>query len=109
MSKRHRQRGAVRLVCLLARLGWQHDPASWTIRCRDRSGHRTRLRVGLDGRGVVVDRWVLTPLQVGRLRAALANATITYALLSTGTPQPRIHAGVPRADQQRRDRTGLAA
>lgn len=113
MSRRHRRRGAVPLVSLLARLGWQRDPVGWTISCRDRNGRRARLCVRLDGRGVTVGGWALTPLQVGRLRAALSDATTTYALLNTGKPQPRSCAGAAghatRAGRQRRDGTGLAA
>lgn len=46
MSRHRRQ---VRLVALLARLGWQRDPDLWTISCRDGHGRRSRLsvRVGL--------------------------------------------------------------
>jgi hypothetical protein len=69
------------VLALLDRLGWQRDAARWTIPCRDREGGRARLRVGLAAEGVRIGSLTLTPLQVGRLRGALADAVTTYARL----------------------------
>ena len=44
-----RHRRPVRLLAILARLGWQRDPDLWTIPCLDGHGRRAHLavRVGL--------------------------------------------------------------
>jgi len=44
-----RHRREVRLLAILARLGWQRDPDLWTIPCLDGHGRRAHLsvRVGL--------------------------------------------------------------
>lgn len=81
---RHR-RQATPVVALLARLGWQRDAVRWTIPCRDDRGRGGRVRVGLAPDGVRLTSAAgscdLTPLQVGRLRGALADAVIAFACL----------------------------
>lgn len=84
MEKRHR---TCPLLRLLARIGWQRDPDTWTVPCRDGRGHRARLHVRLTDAGVVVapstaGPWALTPLQVGRLRGALRDAVLTFDRLA---------------------------
>lgn len=73
---------------LLARLNWQRDPDSWTVNCHDRNGRRARLRVQLAADGISLvsssdGPWVLTPLEVGRLRAAARDAVLSLDRLST--------------------------
>lgn len=76
---RHRS-NTTPVLALLARLGWQRDE-HWTVPCRDDGGRRCRLRVGVATDGVRVGSRTLTPLQVGRLRGALADALLTYTRL----------------------------
>jgi hypothetical protein len=73
---------------LLARFNWQRDPDSWTVSCHDRNGRRARLRVQLAADGITLvsssdGPWVLTPLEVGRLRAAARDAVLSLDRLST--------------------------
>jgi hypothetical protein len=76
MSRHRRQ---IRLLAILARVGWQRDPDLWTILCLDGHGRRAHLsvRVGLG--------WVrldcpapgplyLNPFHALRLRVAVGEA-----------------------------------
>ncbi|MCC8245050.1 hypothetical protein [Saccharothrix luteola] len=95
---RHRQGRAV--LSLLIRMGWQHDPASWTVRCKDRNGRRARLAIhvattGISIDGIHTDQLVLTPLQVGRLRAALRQALLAYDRLAGSDTQPERTVAAP--------------
>ncbi|XVS62091.1 hypothetical protein ACQPYE_27990 [Actinosynnema sp. CA-299493] len=81
------------MLRLLIRLGWQHDPATWTVRCRNRSGRRARLEIhvaatGISIDGIHADQLVLTPLEVGRLRAALRQALLAFDRLAGHDTQP---------------------
>jgi hypothetical protein len=72
---------------LLALAGWQRDQEQWTVRCHTADGRRARLVATLDAGGVRITAstpgpWTLTPLELGRLRGALAEAVITYAQLA---------------------------
>lgn len=78
------------LICLLARVGWQRDPSVWTVRCRDDSGTRSRLRVQLTSVGIAVvpaspGPWILTPLQSGRLRGAMLDALLSFDQLGSAS------------------------
>ncbi|GAA3014582.1 hypothetical protein [Actinokineospora diospyrosa] len=69
----------------LAKWGWQQE-GTWSIPCRDRAGHRASIQVAIAPAGVVVTSsapgpWVIDPLRVGRLRAALRDAALTFAAL----------------------------
>jgi hypothetical protein len=82
---KHRRRFA--LIRLLARLGWQRDPALWTIRCQDRSGRRAALRIHLTTAGIdllpsVPGPLALSPLQAGHLRAAVRDALLSFDRLA---------------------------
>lgn len=86
-------RRSTRVLDLLARLRWQRDGTRWTIPCRNRDGRRTRLHVGLAANGVRIGSMTLSPLQVGRLRGALADAVTMYARLRPDDQQsPRAGA-----------------
>lgn len=112
MTAKH-QRGSS-VLRLLARLNWQRDPDSWTVRCHDGRGRRARLRVGLAPTGVMLSpsragSWVLTPLQVGRLRAAVRDAVLAFDQLARveqdghDTPDashPRIEPPPAAADRE---------
>ncbi|MBM7773675.1 hypothetical protein JOD54_003879 [Actinokineospora baliensis] len=70
----------------LAKWGWHRRPGTWSIPCRDRSGHRASITVEIAPAGVVVTSsapgpWLLDPLRVGRLRAALRDAALTFSAL----------------------------
>jgi hypothetical protein len=102
MTKHHRR---TPLVCLLARLGWQRDPDLWTVRCRDEYGRRTCVLVQLTTAGVSIttptdEALQLTPLQIGRLRAALRDAALSFDRLS-GTEHPSTPAPSSRAQTTR--------
>lgn len=102
MSGHRRQ---VRLLAILARLGWQRDPDLWTIPCLDGHGRRAHLpvRVGLG--------WVrldcpapgplyLNPFHALRLRVVVREVADNLALLggaeSPERPEPTPHdPGVP--------------
>jgi hypothetical protein len=75
------------LIQLLMRLGWQRDPDSWTVPCRDVDGRRARLLIRLAPAGITITPTApgplrLTPLQVGRLRGAARDAIQTGSLLT---------------------------
>jgi hypothetical protein len=98
MTRHHRR---MPLVSLLARLGWQRDPDLWTIPCRDEHGRRTRVLVHLTAAGVSITTPAagalqLTPLQLGRLRAALRDAALSFDRLS-GAERPSTPAASSRA------------
>jgi hypothetical protein len=85
------------VLALLARLGWQRNE-SWNVPCRDAQGRRSSVRIAVAIEGVRVDSLTLTPLQVGRLRGALADAVVTYAQLRPGgQPAPRDQHGLHAA------------
>ncbi len=72
---------------LLARMNWQRDPDSWTVRCRDARGRRARLRVRLASTGISLalpstGPWVLSPLEAGRLRGAVRDALLAFDRLA---------------------------
>lgn len=76
------------LIAILDRLRWQRDPYLWTIPCRDADGRRAVLRVQVRASGVAVSAscpgdLTFAPLTVGRLRAALRDAVVAHAVLST--------------------------
>ncbi len=104
---RHHRRTA--LICLLVRLGRQRDSDLWTIRCRDEHGRRTCMLVHLTAVGVSITTPAggalqLTPLQIGRLRAALRDAALTFEQLSgTGVfsaPVPSPRAEITQSPQR---------
>jgi hypothetical protein len=75
------------LIRLLVRLGWQRDPANWTVPCRDLDGRRARLLIRLAPTGITITPTVpgplrLTGLQVGQLRHATRDAVFTGGLLA---------------------------
>lgn len=72
---------------LLARMNWQRDPDSWTVRCHDGRGRRARLRVLLSPTGISLalpstGPWVLSPLEAGRLRGAVRDALLAFDRLA---------------------------
>ncbi|RLK54348.1 hypothetical protein [Actinokineospora cianjurensis] len=75
------------LVCgLFARWGWRPGPDAWSIPCLDQAGHRASITVAIARGGVVVTSsapgpWLIHPLRVGRLRAALRDAALTVAAM----------------------------
>jgi hypothetical protein len=74
------------LIRLLARLGWQRDPDSWTVPCRDVDGRRARLLIRLSPSGITITPTApgplcFTALHVGRLRGAARDAIHTCGLL----------------------------
>jgi len=76
------------LIAILDRLRWQRDPHLWTIPCRDADGRCAVLRVQVRVSGVAVSAscpgdLTFAPLAVGRLRAALRDAVVAHAVLST--------------------------
>lgn len=82
---------ALPVLALLRRLGWQRDPDSWTVRCREDGSRRAVLRVGVSQAGVTIagrasGTWDLDPLEAGRLRAALRDALLTYDRIAAGEP-----------------------
>jgi len=82
---RHQRRTP--LLQLLIRLGWQRDPALWTVRCRDRYGRRAQLQVHLTEIGVGItssspEPLELTPTEAGRLRVALRDGTLSCGELA---------------------------
>ena len=84
MAKRHR---TTPLLRLLSRLGWQRDPALWTVHCRDGYGRRARILVHLSAAGVCLTVPEHGPLQLsawqaGQLRAALRDALLSFARLA---------------------------
>lgn len=87
------------LIRLLARLGWQRDPDLWSVPCRDIAQRRSRIAVRLSSSGIAVtappDGAVLNVLEVGRLRAALADATRTLGHLSSGPDHHRPQSARP--------------
>jgi hypothetical protein len=90
------------LIRLLARLGWQRDPGLWAVRCRDQQGRRARLLLTVTSAGVAIvssspELVELTPLEVGRLRAALRDALLSFARLS-GPETVRVSAGTRRSE-----------
>ncbi|WP_285606549.1 hypothetical protein [Actinokineospora globicatena] len=69
---------------LLSRWGGSPGPDAWSIPCVDRSGGRASITVTIAPDGVVVTSstpgpWLIHPLRVGRLRAALRDAALTFA------------------------------
>src|ERR1041384_7063385 len=88
MSRHHR---SVPLLSILVRLGWRRDSNNSTTRCLDGRGRSSTLEVGL-GHGYVTleasseGRLYLSPLQVGRLRAALKDVLLDLDLLAGDQP-----------------------
>lgn len=95
-----RSRG-LSVLAVLFRLGRPHDRYTWTISCHDVRERRARLYVGLAPTGVTLTASrpgpiTLTPMEAGRLRAAVREAISTHAPLAapgarsrhrrTGTP-----------------------
>ncbi|WP_245614085.1 hypothetical protein [Actinokineospora inagensis] len=71
---------------LLSRWGWRQHPDAWSIPCRDGSGNRASITVEIAKDGVVVTSstpgpWLIHPLRVGRLRAALRDAALSCTAL----------------------------
>lgn len=102
MTSHHRR---TPLVWLLARLRWQRDPDLWTVRCRDEHGRRTCVLVHLTAVGVSITTpsagaLQLTLLQLGRLRAALRDAAMSFDRLS-GTGHSSTLAASSRAQTTR--------
>lgn len=94
---------------LLIRMGWQQDPALWTVRCRDRDGRRARLAIRLAATGISIDgthadQLVLTPLEVGRLRAALRQALLAFDRLAGCDTQPEHTVTAPPKSPKPLDR-----
>lgn len=111
---RHRKGHVV--LRLLIRMGWQHDPASWTVRCRDRDGRRARLAIhvaatGISIDGIHTDHLVLTPLEVGKLRAALRQALLAFDRLAgcDAEPDRTVTASPTPATSPDRVRVSLSA
>ncbi|MGH3813388.1 MAG: hypothetical protein ACRDUV_13200 [Pseudonocardiaceae bacterium] len=116
MSRHQRQLG---LLAIFARLGWQRDPALWSIPCRDGHGRPAELSVRLGAGWVTLDcpapgPLYLRPRQAGQARAALREAVLDLELfggadlsdraaLSDGAarPQPAPLAGAVVAVGQR--------
>lgn len=78
----------ISLISLLSRLGWQKDPALWTVPCRDQRGKKALLWLEIRPSGVAIrastsEPVVLPPLMVGRLRAALRDAAVAQIVLSS--------------------------
>lgn len=93
MWRRNRRRS---VLAVLARISLRHDHYTWTIPCRDAWGKRAQLNVGLapDGMTLAITRQgpiTLTPLQAGRLRAAVREAIHAHAPLATPGPRTRHH------------------
>ncbi|MBB5155938.1 hypothetical protein [Saccharopolyspora phatthalungensis] len=77
------------LLRLMARLKWQREPNLWTVRCRDSRGRRARLHLHLTTAGLTITPsapgpWTLTPLDAGRLRAAVRDVLLSLDRLSGG-------------------------
>jgi hypothetical protein len=91
------------LIRLLSRLGWQRDPDLWTIPCRDEGGRRAAVLIRLTGSGVSITTPTsgplrMTPMQIGRLRAALRDAALSFDRLSgTGHRSPATSSSRPDA------------
>ncbi|KAA5825458.1 hypothetical protein F1721_33015 [Saccharopolyspora hirsuta] len=84
------------VLSLLSRLGFQHHSYIWTVPCRDARGRRAQLTVGLVPDGVALATSThgpitLTPLQAGRLRAAVREAVYIRARLATPGTRVRQH------------------
>ncbi|WP_228717570.1 hypothetical protein [Allosaccharopolyspora coralli] len=57
---------------------------AWQVQCRDLTGKRREVTVSVDDGSIVVvvppgETAVLSPMEVGRLRAALREAAVTSA------------------------------
>jgi hypothetical protein len=98
-----RHRREVRLLVILARLGWQRDPDLWTIPCLDGHGRRAHLsvRVGLG--------WVrldcpapgllyLNPFHALRLRVAVRAVVDDLDLFGGAEPPERPTRPEPTPD-----------
>lgn len=91
-----RHRRSTPLIRLLARLGWQRDPAVWTVPCRDVDGRRARLLIRLAPSGITITTTASGPLrltvrQAGDLLAATRDGINTFGLITD--PE---HAESPR-------------
>lgn len=90
------------LAQLLARFGCPWVAARWRVVCRDAHGQRATLTVVLSDTGVEItagaDRWILSPLDVGRLRICLREAVMAYSEL-------RSAEGTAKGTCDGRDRT----
>ena len=94
VPSRHRRNTP--LIRLLARLGWQRDPAAWTVPCRDVDGRRARLLIRLSSSGITITTTAAGPLrltgqQVVQLLIATRDGLNTFGLLAD--PE---HAESPR-------------
>lgn len=89
------------VLAVLSRLGRPHDRYTWTISCHDARERRARLHVGLTPAGVTLTATgpgpiTLTPMEAGRLRAAVREAISTHAPLATpGTRTRHRRTGTP--------------
>lgn len=103
---RHRRR--VRLLTILARLGWQRDPDLCTIPCLDGHGRRTHLSVRVGLGWVTLDcpapgPLYLNPFHALRLRVAVREVVLDLDLFGGAEsperpvrPEPGPHdPGVP--------------
>lgn len=100
-----RHRRSTPLIQLLARLGWQRDPATWTVPCRDLDGHRTHLLIRLSPSGITITTGATGPLrldawQVEQLRAAARDAIHTFGLARSRL-SGAVDARVTEADRRR--------
>ncbi|WP_309112215.1 hypothetical protein [Saccharothrix sp.] len=109
-----RHRRGVPLLSVLSRLGWRRDSSKSATRCLDERGRNSLLQVRL-GPGYVtlecpsIGLLYLSPLQVGRLRAALRDAVFDLDRLGGGHllaetappafPEPAPNTAVPRPRQ----------
>lgn len=109
-----RHRRGVPLLSILARLGWRRDTSKSTARCLDERGRSTLLKVRLGPGYVALEcpstgPLYLSPLQVGRLRAALRDVVLDLDQLGgdhlldkpglPAIPEPRPAPSAPRPRQ----------
>lgn len=100
MSRHRRQ---VRLLAILARLGWQRDPDLWTIPCLDGHGRRAHLSVRVGLGWVKLDCPAPGPLYLNafhalRLRLAMREVVLDLELFSGA--EPPVRPVRPRPDPQ---------
>ncbi|MGQ0840012.1 hypothetical protein [Actinokineospora sp.] len=97
-----RRPGRSALATVLGWLGARSDPHAATVRCRTDSGRRAVLRVHACAAGIGLSctrpgPYVLPPLAVGRLRAALRDAVQAHALLAADEHAKKLADGDPAA------------
>lgn len=86
-----RHRRSTPLIRLLERLGWQRDPALWTVPCRDPHGRRAGLLIRLWPSGITLTATAdgplyLTARETGWLWGASRDAINTCGLLTRTDP-----------------------